>query len=225
MNPIGVQVVDDHPAIIELVEHILDKEKYEIRSKVTSIEAAIADSKQFQIDFVMLDLIFPRQLGETLVRHYVNEKHPTRMLIYSSTRDMYLPSRCIQAGAHGFLDKGAPLAKLIHAVDTVAIEHKSLIPPELKQYLERDAEGSQNLTPREIEVARLIALGLSSKMISSELDISDGTVNIHRTNLMRKLNAHSMPDVIRYALNTGLVSAEELHIENPLDSPGGESGK
>jgi DNA-binding NarL/FixJ family response regulator len=213
MNIIGVQIVDDHPVIREMMEHILVSRDFEIRSKAGSIDEAIADSKKHEIHFVMLDLIFPNSTGEKLVHHYMKQPTPPRMLVYSSTRDLYLPAQCIKAGAMGFVDKGAPMSELITAIETIAIQQQPYISQELQEYLDRDSDQKNQLTPRENEVVRLITLGHSSKMIASELDISERTVNIHRTNLMRKLKAHSMTDVIRHAMNTGLVAPEEMHVK------------
>ncbi|MEM6822504.1 MAG: response regulator transcription factor [Verrucomicrobiota bacterium] len=210
MKSIGVQLVDDHPVIQEVINHILQSPQYEVRSRVSSIRDAIEDSKKFQIDFVILDLIFPGASGESLIAHYAKQAKTPAMLVYSSMRDMHLPARCIQAGALGFIEKGVSLKTLTEAIETVAIKQKPFIPKDLQAYLDQIGAKENKLTPRENEIARLIALGMSNHGIAWELGISERTVNIHRTNLMRKIDAHCLSDVIRYALNNRLVASEEL---------------
>lgn len=211
MRPIGVQIVDDHPAIQSIIEHTLNHPEFKIVSKVSSIRDAIEESEKVTINFVILDLIFPTASGETLITHYMKKTDIPRMLVYSSMRDLYLPARCIQAGAHGFVDKSSSLEMLSKAITTVAIDKKMFIPEALQQHIDHTSEKENRLTPRENEIVRLIALGLSSHGIAWELDISERTVNVHRTNLMRKINAHCPADVIRFALNQHLIAEEELN--------------
>ena len=113
----------------------------------------------------------------------------------------------LRAGARGYLLKEVEDAELIQAVRTVAAGGTYLHPALGAQLLSRDGEASgQELTPREREVLRLIALGHTNAEVAERLYLSVRTVETHRANIHRKLGTESRSELVRHALEQGLVN-------------------
>ncbi|MEC7287926.1 MAG: response regulator transcription factor, partial [Verrucomicrobiota bacterium] len=143
------------------------------------------------------------------------EKLPsTQILIFSGYQSPNLVRELLQAGAHGFVEKSAPLSELRKGVEIVA-SGGSYFGPEVALLL-RDAmadpksndSGVNILTKREREILQLIAESHSTREIAKKLEISVKTAENHRTNLMRKLDLHNVASLTRYAINNGLISID-----------------
>ena len=118
----------------------------------------------------------------------------------------------LQSGAHGFVEKSAPLSELRKGIDIVA-SGGSYFGPEVALLLReamanpKSNDSSVNiLTKREREILQLIAESHSTRDIATRLEISVKTAENHRTNLMRKLDLHNVASLTRYAINNGLIS-------------------
>jgi len=136
-----------------------------------------------------------------------------KILILTMYDEEELVSRCLEAGASGYVLKDAPPAQLIYAVQEVAKGGEYLSPGPLKklvsQYVrrsgERQAPSYDKLSEREREVLILIAEGMSAKEIASELELSTKTVETHKYSLMRKLDIHDRTGLVKYAIRNKLV--------------------
>jgi DNA-binding NarL/FixJ family response regulator len=119
----------------------------------------------------------------------------------------------LKSGAAGFVPKDAPGTELIRAIREAAAGRKYLAPPLsdtlIDAFLERDDAGPAHpmdtLTEREREVLQLAAQGLTNKQVAQRLDLSTRTAESHRANLMKKLGLHTQTDLIRFALQRGLL--------------------
>jgi len=219
MRERAVQIVEDHPVIRFAVTMALPRSHYFVSAHAESVSDALDQSRTCPIDLVILDLNLPDQSGEYLIPHFRKARPQTPILVYSATSNLHIPHRCMEAGARGFVRKSSPVEELVGAINRIASGRHRYIPECLEQLPRNHTHGENRLTVREQETARLIALGKSSREIAGILRISERTVNIHRSNMMRKIGAHKSSDVAIYAISTNLVSTDEVSSSTRLCSP------
>ena len=178
-------------------------------------------------DLLVVDLFLPGMHGLEIVK-IVREKLPaTRILVLTSHPDGELPSQLIRQGVHGFVDKTAPLNYVLQAVESVmkgGMFFAANVPPranaaasdtvpvrpapqEQPPQSAPSLAAAKTLTPREIEVARLVSEGLSSKEVASQLNLSVRTVEKHRANIMDKLGDREVASLVRYCIQAGIVKS------------------
>ena len=156
--------------------------------------------------------MLPNLNGTEILKVFREKLPSTQILIFSGYQSPNLVRELLQAGAHGFVEKSAPLSELRKGVEIVA-SGGSYFGPEVALLL-RDAmadpksndSGVNILTKREREILQLIAESHSTREIAKKLEISVKTAENHRTNLMRKLDLHNVASLTRYAINNGLIS-------------------
>jgi DNA-binding NarL/FixJ family response regulator len=206
---IRLQVVDDHPSIHMAIKAILSESPYEIVASARSVQEAITQHKDMAFDAIILDLFLPEQNGEALLHYHREQATGIPILLFTGTYDPERIYRCMNNGAMGCVLKLSPLDEFREALDSIARQKKTYISKSIPSLPSSDHEtrppATLHLSPREIEIARCIARSLSNKEISEHLKIGMSTVNTHRTNLMRKLNAKDSAAVTRYAINQGLI--------------------
>jgi len=173
-----------------------------------TVEEAERQAAAYPIDLVILDLNLQGSSGETLLDHYRKTRPNIRILIYSAIFDMQVVDRCMRNGAYGYVRKCSPIQELLTAINKIAKQDVRHIPSELIEYRNTKLAENTQLTPREKEVARLVAMGSTNHLIAKKLNISERTVNIHRSNMMRKIDAHSISEVTLYAVETGLLTSD-----------------
>jgi two-component system response regulator NreC len=164
------------------------------------------------IDVAVLDIDMPVLNGLDTCRQLRLQGHDVRVLLLSMHHEPALVQKAIEAGADGYLLKTAEAEELTFALKQVA-KGKLFFDTSLFLNVKADDRpGSSapgpalnDLTTRETEILRMIALGRSNNEIGSELYISPKTVDTHRTNLMRKLNARNVASLTRIALEAGLI--------------------
>ena len=178
-------------------------------------------------DLLVVDLFLPGMHGLEIVK-IVREKLPaTRILVLTSHPDGELPSQLIRQGVHGFVDMMAPLNYVLQAVELVmkgGMFFAANVPPranaaasdtvpvrpapqEQPPQSAPSLAAAKTLTPREIEVARLVSEGLSSKEVASQLNLSVRTVEKHRANIMDKLGVREVASLVRYCIQAGIVKS------------------
>lgn len=208
-----VAIIEDQTAIREMVSQaVLDQAAFEVIIEngdgLDGCEACLEQKP----DFVILDVMLPNLNGTEILRRFRKDLPDTQVLIFSGYQSPSLVRELLQAGAHGFVEKSAPLSELRKGIEIVA-SGGSYFGPEVALLL-RDAmadpkssdSGINILTKREREILQLIAESHSTREIASKLEISVKTAENHRTNLMRKLDLHDVASLTRYAINNGLIS-------------------
>ncbi|MEM1221628.1 MAG: response regulator transcription factor [Verrucomicrobiota bacterium] len=207
-----VAVIEDQTAIREMISQaILAEDSFEVVLEsgdgLQGCEACI----DLKPDFVILDVMLPNLNGTEVLRRFAKELPNARVLIFSGYQSPGLVRELLQAGAHGFVEKSAPLTELKKGIEIVS-SGGSYFGPEVALLL-RDAmadprsseSGINILTKREREILQLIAESNSTREIATKLKISVKTAENHRTNLMRKLDLHDVASLTRYAINNGLI--------------------
>lgn len=205
-------VIEDQTAIREMISQILLAQgDFEIILESGDGQEGCTKCLELEPDFVILDVMLPGLNGTEVLRRFSKKLSKTRVLIFSGYQNPALVRELLQAGAHGFVEKSAPLSELKKGIDIVS-SGGSYFGPEVALLL-RDAmanpkkpgSGLAHLTNRERQILQLIAESHSTKEIAKKLEISVKTAENHRTNLMRKLDLHNVASLTRYAINNGLV--------------------
>jgi DNA-binding NarL/FixJ family response regulator len=165
---------------------------------------------------LICDLSLPGMHGFDVIRAIREQQPHARILVLTSRADPQLPGQFAALGVQGFLDKTKPLPMLLDAIKEVAnggiyIAAKGDTPEPLHQPEHGPVPslpvvaGAEPLSPREVEVAKLVAEGFASKEIADKLSLSVRTVEKHRANIMDKAGVRDVASLTRYCIHYGLV--------------------
>ena len=174
---------------------------------------AVEMVKQLRPDLLLMDVSMPDMNGFDATRR-VHEFDPTvKVLILTMHDEEELVARCLEAGAAGYIIKDAPASQLLYAIEMVKKGERYLSPVVLKQVVAGYVKNSNvpqtsydRLSPREREVLKLLAEGLSVKEVATRLNLSVKTVDVHKTNLMKKIDVHDRTELIKYAIRQKLIA-------------------
>ena len=188
--------------------------------------AALDDVVRLHPDVVLMDIEMPRLNGFEATRRITQAHRDVRVLILTMYAEEQLVARCLEAGASGYVLKDVPVSQLVYAIEAVARGERYLSPGAVDkvlddqgQRIERGRTKYDRLTDREREVLKLLADGLSVKEVASRLDRSVKTVEVHKYNLMRKLDVHDRAGLVKYAIAHRLV---QVPVFDDLVERGGE---
>jgi DNA-binding NarL/FixJ family response regulator len=206
---VRVLIVDDHPIVHDGVAAVLRSEA-DIRV-VGSAEDAMTAVKQIHADrpdVVLLDLHLPGEEGVSGVTRIVNAHPDVRVIVFTAyDADEYVFG-AIRAGARGYVLKGSPAQELVRAIRQVHAG-QSYVSPAIGAKLARQVSGPQRsgglLTPRELAVLRLVAVGQSNRQIAASLGITERTVKFHVTAIFNKLGADNRAQAVAVAGRRGLL--------------------
>jgi DNA-binding NarL/FixJ family response regulator len=208
-----ILVADDHAIVREGVKRILDHEPdlavvAEAADGAEAVEQALND----RIDLAILDISMPRKTGLQAAHELSRRRPELRTLILSMYENEQFLFEALKAGASGYVLKSGADDDIVEACRAAMRGHSFLYPSAvdtlIRDFIERaDKRGStfELLTPRELEVLKLIAEGHTSKEIAALLVISIKTVDRHRTNMLDKLGMRDRVDLTRYAIRRGLI--------------------
>ena len=208
-----VAIIEDQTAIREMVSQaILSQDEFKVIIESGDGHTGCAACLKKKPDFVILDIMLPNLNGTEVLRRFAEELPKTRVLIFSGYQSPGLVRELLQAGAHGFVEKSAPLSELKKGIQIVS-SGGSYFGPEVALLLRNamanpktgDVANTKVLTKREREILQLIAESHSTREIADKLEISIKTAENHRTNLMRKLDLHDVAGLTRFAINHGLI--------------------
>lgn len=206
---IRVLIVDDHVLLRQALAHVLARSPgIEVVGHADNGREATTAAGKIRPDVVLMDMVMPGLNGIDATRQILRSQPKCRVLILSAHSDDERVTQALEAGAAGYLLKSADAEELVLAIRTVhgggqylAAEVGHDLPP-------APVSPIAELTEREREVLQLVAEGRSNSEIAEELTLSIKTVEVHRANVMHKLQAPSHTDVIRYAIQGGLVGLE-----------------
>jgi two-component system invasion response regulator UvrY len=212
-NRIRVILVDDHGLVRHGVRRLLeDARDVEVIAEAGSGEEALALVRQLEPDVLLMDLVMPGMGGLEATRKLSRVRPATRVIVVSMQKDEVLPAKLIDAGAMGYLTKGASVKEMVQAIREVFAGRRYL-GAEVAQTvaLSRlpggDKSPFDSLTQREMEIAMMVMQGQRPGDISTKLCLSPKTVSTHRTNLFRKLGVANDVEFARLALRYGMIDS------------------
>ncbi len=211
---VRVLIADDHRIVRTGIRSFLqDQKDIEVLGEAGDGEEAIALARTLRPDVAILDLNMPRLGGLDAIRRIRAEMPEVHVLVLTMYEDKRFFLEALNAGAEGYVLKGADPSELLTAIRTAARGEAYLTPDQTRRVLaeyrqagDPDAASRTSLSAREREVLTLIAEGLTGKEIAERLYLSPNTVERHRTNIMNKLGLHSLAELIRFAIREGLSS-------------------
>jgi DNA-binding NarL/FixJ family response regulator len=173
--------------------------------EVENGDEALEACRRHTPDVIVLDLRMPKKNGFETIRELREAGITARVLVFSNYASSDEIDQAFKAGAEGFVVKDMPLERLLEAIRTVH-RGEQYLPPEIAARL--DQRTMSPLTPRELEVLKLVAKGLSNKEIGDALHLVEGTVKLHLTNILTKLNVSARTQAILAGVKRGLIELE-----------------
>ena len=212
---IRIILADDHAVMRRGLRLVLEQqEDFEVVGEAGDGRAAVSLAETLKPDVAVLDITMSNLNGIEAV-HQISARHPAvSTIVLSMHADESFVLRALKAGARAYVLKESAEGDLINAVRMVSegksffspIVSRMLVEDYVRQLQDRDIEDSYELlTIREREVLQLIAEAKSNKEIANMLNLSLYTVETHRSNILDKLNLHSVPELILYAVRKGVI--------------------
>lgn len=213
---IKILLADDHTVMRNGLKLLLERQpNFEVVGEAADGREAVELAANTKPDVVVMDVAMPHLNGVEAARQIAARSPQTAIAILSMHSDESYVIRSLKAGARAYLLKDSAEADLISAIHAI-MEGKSFFSPAVRRILKEDyihqlaemgAEDSYELlTNREREVLQLVAEGKSNKEVANLLNLSLYTVETHRTHILQKLNLHSVPELILYAVRKGIIS-------------------
>ena len=212
---VRVLLADDHPIVRDGLSAVLARhEDLQLVGETGDGLEVISMVKRLQPDVLVLDLVMPG-LGGLEIANLVRQEMPrTRVVILSRHDNEAYAAAALQAGALAYVVKKSASEELLRAIRAAFAGDQYISPilstKALQDYQNqlsesKDPDPQKTLTPRERQVLHLITEGLTNRQIAHRLEISPRTVEMHRANLTRKLGVQSAAELIRYALQHGII--------------------
>jgi DNA-binding NarL/FixJ family response regulator len=201
---IRVVIVDDHPVVREGLAALINRRAdMKVVGEAASGDDAIRQFQAHRPDVILMDLRMPGMDGVETIREIRRQSPEARIIIlttFDGDEDIY---RGLRAGAKAYLLKDTPREQLLDCIRAVN-EGRMWIPTSVASKL-AGRLGGPDLTEREKDVLRLMALGKSNKEIGAQLCIAEGTVKLHVNHVLRKLSVGGRTEAVTTALERGLV--------------------
>ena len=224
---IRILLADDHPIVREGLRAVLETQAdFEVIAEAASGDEALRLALTLQPDILLLDLEMPILDGVETIRRLRQQQPAARVIVFTAFDNDERIIHAVQAGANGYLLKGAPREEIFKAI-RITMEGGSLLQPVIASKLLRHmghqpvagSPGSSShhlatphmppyeaLTERELEVLNLLAQGMPNKEIASQLVISERTAKFHVSSIMGKLGATNRTEAVSLAAQKGLIT-------------------
>ena len=208
---IRVLIADDHGIVRSGLRMLIDRQSdMQVVAEATDGVSALESTQAEHPDVAVLDVSMPRMTGLQAAREIRSHVPGTRVLLLSMHDDAHYFVEGLDAGAAGYVLKRAADTDLIEALRTVAAGRTFLSSEAQRTLMEEWRAGGRpdrddKLTPRELEVVKLIAEAFTNRQIAETLKVSEKTVESHRANVLSKLGMRDRVELARYAVRRGLV--------------------
>ena len=207
-----VLLADDHRLVAEGLKSLLEEE-FELVAVVEDGRKLVETAKRLRPDVIVADITMPHLNGIDALAQLKHDNPDVRVVFLTMHKEPAYARRALEAGARGYVLKHSARAELFLAVHA-ALEGNVFISPtltgevlrEMKSGIAQPADPVAALTPRQREILQLVAEGLSTKEIGSQLDISPRTVEFHKYQVMDALKLQSSAELIHFAIKNGIVS-------------------
>jgi DNA-binding NarL/FixJ family response regulator len=216
MCAVSLLVADDHEIVRRGIRVLIQEQPgWQIAAEATDGRDAVTKATEFQPDVAILDITMPSLNGIDAAMQIAKLSPRTKVLILTIHESEQLSRKALDAGARGYILKTDAAFDLITAVSSL-MSNKTFFTPKVAEmvlsgYLGKGPTGSEDaplrITAREREVVQLLAEGKTSREAATVLEIGVKTVETHRSNILRKLNCHSVTDLVRYAVRNDIVQA------------------
>lgn len=215
MKPIRILLADDHHIMRDGLRMLLERQSgFTVVAEASDGREAVRMAQELRPDVAIMDIAMPGLNGIEATRCIRETCDATAVIILSMHDDESYVVRALRAGARGYLLKDSLKTDLLAAIRAV-VQGQSHFSPKVSQLLQEDyfreladkqkEDSFELLTPREREILQLAAEGKSNKEIANLLNLSLYTVDTHRSNILHKLNLHSVPELILYAVRKGII--------------------
>jgi DNA-binding NarL/FixJ family response regulator len=209
----GVLLADDHPIVRHGLRELLNAEPdFRVVDEVSDGAAAVPRALHDDIQLAILDVTMPRMTGLQAARELSHRRPALRILMLSMHENEQFLFEALRAGASGYVLKTAADRDLVHACRATmrgeTFLYAGAVTALVRDYLDRarSEDSVDPLTPRELEVLKLVAEGHTSDEIADLLVISRKTVDRHRANMLEKLGMRDRVQLTRYAIRRGLIA-------------------
>jgi len=219
MSKLDVLVADDHDIVRRGLRDLLERQPgWKVVAEATNGREAVEKAKQFKPDVSILDVSMPSLDGLEAARQIAESGSQTKVLILTMHHSDPLIQQMLKAGVKGYVLKSDAATELVQAVDALR-RNKTFFTSKVAQvFLDRldrkEKPAKQNgeekvlrLTPRQREIVQLLAEGKNSREIAAALGTTFKTVETHRANIMRRLECHSVTELVRYAIRNDIIQA------------------
>jgi len=216
MKSLRILIADDHEVVRQGVRTIVEAQSgWSVVAEAQNGLEAIRQAQEMKPDIALLDISMPQLNGLEATRQILKLLPETQVLILTMHESDELVREVLSAGARGYVLKTDARRDLVNAIRSLS-EHRPFFTSKvaemvLEGYRQRSAPveveipSGDRLTSRERQIVQLLAEGKTSKEIATALEISIKTADTHRANIMRKLDLHSLADVVRYAIRNKMI--------------------
>jgi len=205
-----VLLADDHPVVAEGLASLLRSE-FTVLGTVNDGPQLLEAARRLRPDVIVTDFTMPGMSGLDALRQLKAEGHTSKVIVLTVHADVELAAEMLRGGASGFVVKEAVVSELVAAIRAV-LRGKTYVTPDLAQDVlatlaEPEASSPrEKLTPRQREVVRLMATGRTMKEVAAVLGMSSRTAEAHKYQSMKALGFTSTAELIRYAVEHGLIA-------------------
>jgi len=222
MAPFRILLADDHEVVRAGLRALLEEQSgWEVVAEAVDGRDAVEKASKLRPDAVVIDIAMPSLNGLEAVRQIVKAVPNAKVLVLTMYDSDPLIQQVLQAGARGYLLKSDAGRDLVSAIEALR-RNKTFFTPKVSQmvlegYLDKNPKDkdkeqeseaeSLRLTSRQREIVQLLAEGKSSKEVAAVLGLSVKTAETHRANIMRKLDCHSVTELVRYAIRNHIIAA------------------